>query len=87
VEKILAIELLAAVHALHHRRRKSSSFQMPPHLQLMFEECSAISPPMVKDRYLKSDFEGLLSYMKEQLSTWTELVRPEEANRRSPRIN
>ena len=77
VEKILAIELLAAVHALHHRRKKSSTFQIPQHLQKMFDECGVISPPMLKDRYLKSDFEDLLSYMREVLPSRRELVSPQ----------
>lgn len=76
VQKILAIELLAATQAIHHRRRIDPSFQIPEKLNILYQDCSVISPPMEKDRYLKSDYEGLLHYIKKVMPYKSELINP-----------
>ncbi len=67
VQKILAIELLCATQALHLRKLKDPSFRVPEPLGIIFETCREISPPLVHDRYLKSEYLKLLEYMKSEM--------------------
>ncbi len=76
VQKILSIELLAVTHAIHHRKRLDPNFQIPEKLRILYEDCSRITPPMEKDRYLKSDYEGLLHYIKEVMPFKSDLINP-----------
>lgn len=76
VQKILAIELLAVTHAIHHRRRLDPSFKIPDRLNRLYDDCSKITPPSDNDRYLKDDFDGLLHYIKEILPLQTDLINP-----------
>jgi histidine ammonia-lyase len=77
VQKILAIELLTVVHALHHRKKENPSFKIPEKLQVLYDDCAKITPPMVNDRYLQTDFQGLLTYLREELPLKTELINPQ----------
>lgn len=67
---------MAVTHAIHHRRRIDPSFQIPEKLNVLYEDCSKITPPMEKDRYLQSDYEGLLNYIKEIMPLKSELINP-----------
>ena len=68
--------MLSVIHAIHHRKRLDSNFQIPEKLNILYEDCLKITPPMEKDRYLKSDFEGLLSYIKEVMPYKSDLINP-----------
>ena len=67
VEKILTIELMAATHGVHSRKKDNHDFKVPPLLQEVYEKCGKISPPLLKDRYLKSDYEAIHEYAKREL--------------------
>lgn len=67
VQKILAIELMMATHALHCRRKEDPNFRIPPNIATLFEQCSAMSPIMTQDRYLNDDFEAILQFVKTRL--------------------
>ena len=62
VQKIQAIELLMATHAVHRRRTMDhdgtsagwgEDFVVPPRLRGLYATVGAMSPPMEGDRYLK----------------------------------
>ena len=62
VQKIQAIELLMATHAVHRRRTMDhdgtsagwgDDFVLPPRLRGLYATVGAMSPPMEGDRYLK----------------------------------
>lgn len=67
VEKILTIELMAATHGIHGRRAENEKFALPPLLEEVFEKTGKLNPPLLKDRYLKSEYEKTNRYLKEEL--------------------
>ena len=69
VEKILTIELLAATHGIHGKRAQNASFAIPPMLEEVFNTCASHSPPLLKDRYLKSEYNAIYEYAKKDLTT------------------
>ncbi|CAM9247137.1 unnamed protein product, partial [Ectocarpus fasciculatus] len=64
VEKILTIELMAATHGIHGRRAENEKFALPPLLEEVFEKTGKLNPPLLKDRYLKSEYEKTNRYLK-----------------------
>ena len=77
VQKIQAIELLIATHAIHQRERDSDGpFQLPPKLRRLHKTLSAMSPPMESDRYLKRDFNEIFAYISSEMAEDRDLVMP-----------
>eukprot|EP00605_Chrysophyceae_sp_TOSAG23-4_P002062 GSChrysophyteH1.ASY1.ANO1.2283.1 assembled CDS len=83
VLKILAIELLHSVHAVHRRYADASGkpgtgkdFKLPPLLEKLFSKVAPLSPAMNCDRYLKDDYDEILKFIQEELPYDVELVTP-----------
>jgi hypothetical protein len=79
VHKILAIELMMAVHAIQLRVLKDPAFKIPTELRAVYEKCAEISPYMKNDRYLKPDYDRLLEYIKTELPRMGHLVNADPA--------
>jgi histidine ammonia-lyase len=77
VQKILAIELMLATHALQIRCASDASFRMPEGMRALLTHTSALSPPVHDDRYMRSDFDALLGYIRESLPYRMDLVNPQ----------
>lgn len=75
VQKIFAIELLLATHALHTRRKHDPSFKIPNGLQPLYEKCAAVSPIMKADRYLKADYLAIMKILTEDVAHDEKLVK------------
>ena len=67
VQKILAIELMLATHAIHWRKEKDANFKIPPALAPIYEQCRGITPPVTRDKYWKPEYDKILSYLQNDL--------------------
>jgi histidine ammonia-lyase len=83
VQKIMTIELMAGIHAVHRRIANTSGtpgtgkdFRLPPLLQRLFDKVAPMSPSMECDRYLKDDYDDLLHYVMHELPLDADLVNP-----------
>jgi len=63
VGKILTVELMAATKAIKMRLQMESDFKVPQSLKGIYEKVIEISPPFVKDRYSKLEYDKLYEYI------------------------
>jgi histidine ammonia-lyase len=63
VGKILAVELMAATKAIFMRKEKEADFKIPKYLQSIYEKVIKLSPPFLKDRYSKQEYDQILEYI------------------------
>lgn len=74
VLKILTIELMVALQALHVRKGKNSHFRVPPLVERLFQECIALTPPSSHDRHRAKDFDVLHAFIRDKLATNADFV-------------
>jgi arginase family enzyme len=73
VGKILTVELMAATKAIYMRKEEEVDFTIPPYLRKLYEKVIAISPPFIKDRYSKPEYDKIYEFiMSGQL--WDEVL-------------
>ena len=81
----LKIQVIAthATHAVHRRRSMDTDepgfgidFEMPEKMLRLYRRVSVMSPPMDADRYLKEDFDAILSFIGQELPDDEQLVCP-----------
>ncbi len=63
VSKILAVELMAATKAIYMRKEREEDFKIPKCIEKVFEKVMKISPPFLKDRYSKPEYDKILEYI------------------------
>ncbi len=63
-EKMLAVELLIATHAIHQRRQQDPKFKIPPILERLYTKTAALSPVSTEDRYMERDFHEILKLIQ-----------------------
>lgn len=63
VGKILAVELMAATKAIYMRKEMESNFKIPKNLQKIYEKVMQLSPPFIKDRYSKPEYDKIYEFI------------------------
>ena len=64
VDRVLAVELLCAVQACHHRLARHPNFTLSPRLQKVFSLCAQHSPILDADRNVLTEYHTLLNIIE-----------------------